>query len=143
MSREPVTVTDFNMARFWMTLQEAVAFVLQSLDQSEGGEVFVPNLPVYYLEDLLYALAENAQVDADVTEIGIRPGEKLHESMISVDEAPWTMVKDDLSQYMISKKGRDSWLPVPNDFSLSTSNAHKVLDRETLSAKLCDLGFCV
>jgi len=78
-----LTVTDPRMTRFWITLEEAVEFVLESIDRMHGGEIFVPVLPSMNVTDLARAMAPDCQLK----EIGIRPGEKLHEAMVTEDEA--------------------------------------------------------
>jgi UDP-N-acetylglucosamine 4,6-dehydratase len=78
-----LTVTDPRMTRFWITLDEAVDFVVDSIDRMHGGEVFVPVLPSMKITDLARAIAPDCQIK----EIGIRPGEKLHEVMVTEDEA--------------------------------------------------------
>lgn len=82
----PLPVTDPNMTRFWMVLPETVAFVECCLGAMRGGEVFVPQLPAYCLGDLAAAmLQERPNYGLEV--VGMRPGEKMHEYMISPDEA--------------------------------------------------------
>jgi UDP-N-acetylglucosamine 4,6-dehydratase/5-epimerase len=76
-------ITDPRMTRFWITLEQGVDFVLQSLETMVGGELFVPKLPSMNIMDLAKAIAPESAVDI----IGIRPGEKLHEVMIPRDEA--------------------------------------------------------
>jgi UDP-N-acetylglucosamine 4,6-dehydratase len=76
-------VTDPRMTRFWITLAEGVDFVLSSLEIMRGGEVFVPKIPSMKIIDLVTAMCPNAGIDV----VGIRPGEKLHEIMISADDA--------------------------------------------------------
>jgi UDP-N-acetylglucosamine 4,6-dehydratase len=76
-------VTDPRMTRFWITLPEGVDFVLSSLSIMRGGEVFVPKIPSMKITDLVAAMAPGAQIEV----VGIRPGEKLHEMMISADDA--------------------------------------------------------
>jgi UDP-N-acetylglucosamine 4,6-dehydratase len=76
-------VTDPRMTRFWITLPEGVDFVLSSLSIMRGGEVFVPKIPSMKITDLVEAMCPGAQIEV----IGIRPGEKLHEMMISADDA--------------------------------------------------------
>ena len=76
-------VTDPRMTRFWITLSEGVDFVLSSLEVMRGGEVFVPKIPSMRITDLVTALCPGAEIDV----VGIRPGEKLHEMMISADDA--------------------------------------------------------
>lgn len=78
-----VTVTDPRMTRFWITLDQVVHFVLRCLERMRGGEVFVPQIPTMRLGDLAEALAPGCEVE----NIGIRPGEKLHEILVSADEA--------------------------------------------------------
>ena len=78
-----VTITDERMTRFWLSLEQGVRFVISCIEQMEGGEVFVPKIPSMKVIDLAKAIAPSA----DVNVIGIRPGEKLHEVLISEDEA--------------------------------------------------------
>lgn len=76
-------ITDERMTRFWITLEEGVKLVLFALNNSAGGEVFVPKIPTVKILDIAKAICENCHFRI----IGIRPGEKLHESLISEDEA--------------------------------------------------------
>ncbi len=78
-----ITVTDSRMTRFWITLDQGVRFVLANIERMKGGEVFIPKLPSMRMLDLGKALAPECEVE----NIGIRPGEKLHECLISEDEA--------------------------------------------------------
>lgn len=78
-----VTVTDKNMTRFWITLEQGVRFVIRSIELMCGGEVFIPKIPSMKITDLTKAIAPNCKVKA----IGIRPGEKLHEVLVSQEEA--------------------------------------------------------
>lgn len=82
-----LTLTDERMTRFWITLDAAVELVLYGLEQMEGGEIFVPKIPSMRVTDLAEAIAPG--VPARVT--GIRPGEKLHEIMLTGDEARHTV----------------------------------------------------
>ncbi|BCZ19504.1 UDP-N-acetylglucosamine 4,6-dehydratase PseB [Helicobacter sp. NHP19-012] len=77
-----IPITDTRMTRFWITLEKGVAFVLKSLERMHGGEIFVPKIPSMEIVDLAKALAPNIPLKT----IGIRPGEKLHEVMISADD---------------------------------------------------------
>ena len=86
-SGEPLPVTDSRMTRFWITLENAVQFVVDSFDQMRGGELYVPRIPSMKILDLVEAIAPGHPIE----EIGIRPGEKLHEEMISVDDSPRTL----------------------------------------------------
>jgi len=87
-----LTVTDQRMTRFWLTLEQGVRFVIQRIEQMRGGEVFVPKIPSMNLVDLAKAIAPEAEIDF----VGIRPGEKLHEVLISEDEARGTVEMEDM-----------------------------------------------
>jgi len=76
-------ITDPRMTRFWITLNQGVDFVISSLEMMRGGEIFVPKIPSMKMTDLAAAMAP----DLPIRVIGIRPGEKLHEMMISADDA--------------------------------------------------------
>lgn len=84
-------VTDSRMTRFWITLQHGVDFVISSLELMNGGEIFVPKIPSMSVVDLAKAIAP----ELTTHEIGIRPGEKLHELMITEDDARTTLELDD------------------------------------------------
>jgi UDP-N-acetylglucosamine 4,6-dehydratase/5-epimerase len=86
-----IPITDSRMTRFWITLPQAVQFVVESFDIMKGGEVFVPRIPSMKIIDLAEAVAPGAKI----YEIGIRPGEKLHEEMISVDDSRRTSMLAD------------------------------------------------
>lgn len=75
-------ITDFRMTRFFITLPQAVQFVLDSFELMQGGELYVPRIPSMRITDLAQAVAPGAEMH----EIGLRPGEKLHEEMISAEE---------------------------------------------------------
>ncbi|OEU41778.1 UDP-N-acetylglucosamine 4,6-dehydratase (inverting) [Methanosarcina sp. Ant1] len=78
-----LTITDERMTRFWLTLDQGVNFVLNSIERMHGGEIFVPKIPSMRIMDLAEAIAPEAKKEI----MGIRPGEKLHEIMITEDEA--------------------------------------------------------
>jgi len=80
-------ITDPRMTRFWITLNQGVDFVLSSFNLMRGGEIFVPKIPSMKMTDLAEAMAPGVPIKV----IGIRPGEKLHEMMISVDDARTTV----------------------------------------------------
>jgi UDP-N-acetylglucosamine 4,6-dehydratase len=85
-----VTITDERMTRFWLSLEQGVRFVMSCIEQMEGGEVFVPKIPSTKVVDLAEAIAPGAKLEI----IGIRPGEKVHELLISQDEARHTVELD-------------------------------------------------
>lgn len=114
------TITDPRMTRFLITLDHGVSFVLRSLEQMRGGEIFVPKLPSVKIVDLAKAMGPDLPLEV----IGIRPGEKLHETMIPEDDARTALEFDD--HFII--------LPVkPED-----SEAHQDL---LASSKACQDGF--
>lgn len=78
-----LTITDERMTRFWLTLDQGVSFVLNSIERMKGGEIFVPKIPSMKMTDLADAIAPEAKKEF----VGIRPGEKFHEIMITEDEA--------------------------------------------------------
>jgi UDP-N-acetylglucosamine 4,6-dehydratase len=87
-----VTVTDERMTRFWISLEQGVRFVIRCIEQMSGGEVFVPKIPSMTILDLAKTIAPEAKVHV----VGIRPGEKLHEVLISEDEARTTVELEDM-----------------------------------------------
>ncbi len=112
-------ITDIRMTRFWITLTEAVEFVVASFDRMTGGELFVPRIPSTTVLDLARAIAPDAEHDI----VGIRPGEKLHEEMISDDDARRTFEFDDyyvitpvLAGWTDADPYRDA-KPVPDGFA--------------------------
>lgn len=81
-----LTITDERMTRFWLTLDQGVNFVFNSIEKMQGGEIFVPKIPSMRMMDLADAIAPEIKKKI----IGIRPGEKIHEIMITEDEARHT-----------------------------------------------------
>jgi UDP-N-acetylglucosamine 4,6-dehydratase/5-epimerase len=82
-SGNPFPITDKRMTRFWITLEHAVRFVIDSFSQMQGGELYVPKIPSMRIIDLAGAISPTHPIE----DIGIRPGEKLHEEMISPDDS--------------------------------------------------------
>ncbi len=97
-----VTITDDRMTRFWLSLDQGVRFVMTCIEQMEGGEVFVPKIPSTKVIDLANAIVPNAKVNV----IGIRPGEKLHEDLISHDEARHTI---ELEKMYVIQPAEATW----------------------------------
>ena len=87
-----ITLTDDRMTRFWISLDQGVRFVIRCIEEMHGGEVFVPKIPSMKMVDLARAIAPEAAIRV----IGIRPGEKLHEVLISEDEARTTVELEDM-----------------------------------------------
>jgi UDP-N-acetylglucosamine 4,6-dehydratase len=128
-----LTVTDRRMTRFWLTLDEGVRFVLHAIEIMAGGEVFVPKLPSMKILDLAQAIAPECKIEL----IGIRPGEKLHEVMISRDEARQTLESADM--YLIQPAhpwwavdhGHDA-APVAEDFAYTSDGNERWLTIDEL-----------
>lgn len=95
-------ITDPEMTRFSITLQEGVDFVLASLDRMWGGELFVPKIPSYRILDIAEAIDPDARIDI----VGIRPGEKVHEDLITRTDALSTVEFDD---YYVIKPSYRQW----------------------------------
>lgn len=98
-----ITVTDPRMTRFWITLEQGVRFVINCIEEMDGGEVFIPKIPSMNIMDLAKAIAPGVEVNS----IGIRPGEKLHEVLISEDEARNTLELP--GKYVISQPYHSTW----------------------------------
>ncbi len=87
-----VTITDPRMTRFWITLERGVRFVVRCIEQMRGGEIFIPKIPSMKLIDMAEAVAPGCELEC----IGIRSGEKLHEVLLSEDEARNAVETDDM-----------------------------------------------
>ena len=93
---QPLPITDLRMTRFWISIESAVKFVIDSLEMMTGGELYVPRIPSMKIIDLAHAVAPDAQLE----EIGMRPGEKLHEEMISADDSRRTIILE--NRYVVT-----------------------------------------
>ena len=127
-----ITVTDDRMTRFWLSLEQGVRFVIDCIEQMEGGEVFVPKIPSTTVMDLARAIAPQAEIKV----IGIRPGEKLHEALISEDEARHTI---ELERMFVVQPAEATWFgyswqskgkTLPEGFHYSSDNNSEWLDLE-------------
>ena len=87
-----ITLTDDRMTRFWLTLEQGVRFVLRCIEEMHGGEIFVPKIPSMKMIDMAEAIAPGCEIQS----VGIRPGEKLHEVLVSEDEARNTVEVEDM-----------------------------------------------
>lgn len=87
---KPLTVTDTDMTRFSLTLNEGINFAIKTFKMMIGGEMFVPKIPSYKILDLVKAISSKKYV-----KIGLRPGEKLHEDLISASDSPYTFETKD------------------------------------------------
>lgn len=132
-------ITDERMTRFWITLDQSVYFVLESLKRMKGGEIFVPRIPSMKLVDLAKAIGPKCKLEV----VGIRPGEKIHETLISEDEARNSIIfKDcfvvqsnvDLRKELAKDKGRLCpegfvYNSEDNDAWLSVADLRKLVDQ--------------
>ena len=130
-----ITVTDERMTRFWLTLEQGVRFVMKALGRMHGGEIFVPKIPSMRIMDLAATMAPDCKVEY----VGIRPGEKLHEVLISEDEARHTVQMDGM--YIIRPEfawfGDEQWkgaTPVPKEFRLVSNTNEQWLTGKEMKA---------
>lgn len=119
-------ITDLKMTRFWLKLEQAVEMVLEALETMHGGELYVKKIPSMHMPDLARAIAP----DIPIKEVGIRPGEKIHEQMITKEDAPNTIEFKDfyivLPQIRIENKDVSKYYPsakkVASDFEYNSGN---------------------
>ncbi len=133
-------ITDERMTRFWITLGQGVQFVLDSLERMRGGEIFVPKIPSMNIMDVAKVVAPECRTET----IGIRPGEKLHEALITSDDAYHTVEFDDhyviqpadvwwdRAEYLKTSGGR----PVAEGFQYTSDVNPSWMSREALGALL-------
>ncbi len=141
---ETIPVTDPRMTRFWITLEEGVNLVLRAFEISTGGEIFVPKIPSMNIMDLAQAIAPGVETRV----VGIRPGEKLHEVMITaedsrntVDIGDYYVIKPDMA--LFSYHGAFAGTPVAEGFAYSSDANSQWLSVEQLRATLRAQGFDV
>jgi UDP-N-acetylglucosamine 4,6-dehydratase/5-epimerase len=138
-----LTVTDERMTRFWLTLEQGVHFVIRCISQMWGGEVFVPKIPSTRIIDLARAIAPQAELEV----VGIRPGEKLHEVLISDDEARSTVEVEDM--YVVQPTGtlwfgrewEDVGTPLPDGFRFASDTNPQWLDVEQIRDMVAPFEF--
>ena len=128
-----ITVTDKRMTRFWITLEQGVELVLKALETMSGGEIFVPKIPSMNIMDLVTAIAPECEVQWT----GIRPGEKLHEVLVSVDESWHTL---EFPDFFVIQPTHPWWQtshwsqgkPMPDGFVYSSKTNPETLSVEAL-----------
>jgi UDP-N-acetylglucosamine 4,6-dehydratase len=136
-----ITITDERMTRFWITLEQAVEFVIESVGRMGGGEVFVPRIPSMRVMDIAEALAP----DAERRVIGIRPGEKVHEVLLTEDESRHALEVD--NGFVILPE-HASWplrdveggRPLPDGFHYSSDSSDWWLDIAELREMAAGVG---
>ena len=130
-----ITITDKRMTRFWLTVEQGVDFTIKSIERMQGGEVFIPKIPSMRIMDLADAIAPDVEIEF----VGIRPGEKLHEVLISEDEARHSLELDD---FFVVEPPASPWFghgwrkegkPLPEGFSYKSDNNGVWLSREDIS----------
>jgi UDP-N-acetylglucosamine 4,6-dehydratase len=129
-----LTITDERMTRFWLSLEQGVRFTIRCTEQMKGGEVFVPKIPSMHVLDLAKSIAP----DAEIKVIGIRPGEKLHEILVSEDEARHSVELEDM--YIVEPAGvlwfghewRDRGSTLPEGFVFASNTNEQWLSLEEL-----------
>ncbi|MDD2655143.1 MAG: UDP-N-acetylglucosamine 4,6-dehydratase (inverting) [Candidatus ainarchaeum sp.] len=137
-----VTITDERMTRFWITLEQGVDFVMKSISRMKGGEIFVPKIPSTKVTDLADVIAPGARRKV----IGIRPGEKLHEILLTADEArharefPDHFVIEPEHRFWKSENHMEG-KKLSGDFSYSSDNNPVWLSNEQIAGMLKAQGF--
>jgi len=128
-----ITMTDENMTRFWITLEEGVRFVILCIGKMKGGEMFVPKIPSMRITDLADAIAPKVKREV----IGIRPGEKLHEILLTEEEARHAK---EFEQYFVIEPEYPFWnrnsmqggQSLPDGFRYTSDNNSRWLSQEEL-----------
>jgi UDP-N-acetylglucosamine 4,6-dehydratase len=135
--RGVLTLTHPEMTRFWLTIGQGVAFTIQCIERMHGGEVFVPRIPSMRLVDLARAIAP----ECDLQFIGIRPGEKVHEVLVSEDESRNT--RDMGDRFVIHpshpwwpESQRDAGQALPDGYSFTSDGNDRWLTVDELRALL-------
>jgi UDP-N-acetylglucosamine 4,6-dehydratase len=142
---DSLPITDERMTRFWVTIQQGVNFVLQCLGEMQGGEIFIPKIPSMKVLDVVETIAPGYPTRV----VGVRPGEKLHESMITSDDANSTLsfsncyvIKPSsipkLKNHDYSVFG-EAGAPVPEDFQYRSDLNDWWLESDQLDRLLADL----
>ena len=134
-------ITDFEMTRFWISLEQGVQLVIKALVESKGGETFIAKIPSFKITDLAKAILS----DCTMREVGIREGEKLHEVMITKENAPYTYEYD--RHYIVfphmtwwdSEKITPGGKPVAQKFEYSSGNNSQWLSVEDLKKLLLNV----
>lgn len=134
-----ITLTDDRMTRFWLSLEEGVRFSIECINMMKGGEIFVPKIPSMKLIDVANIIAPDAEKES----IGIRPGEKIHEVLITEDEGRHTLEFD--NYFVIQpeqelpypdKRKLFGGKPLPDGFRYTSDTNNLCLDKEDLKKLL-------
>jgi len=134
-------ITDIRMTRFWMTLEQAVNFVLKGLEIMVGGELFIPKIPSMKITDLAKAVGPECKLEV----VGVRPGEKMNEVLIPMDEACNTIEFEDYYviqspfRGFISRFNSDGGKPVVKDFEYNSATNPCFLSIDEMKRLIEDL----
>ena len=135
-------VTHPEMTRFWITLSQGVEFVLKSLEEMTGGETFVPKIPSMKIMDLAKFIGPDCGIDI----VGIRQGEKIHETLISVDEARNTIENETYylikpeNSFIKSRIDEKKYKPVPDDFEYNSKTNSQWVSKAQIKKMLSSLS---
>lgn len=116
---QPLPITDLRMTRFWISIDQAAQFVMDSLEIMEGGELYVPRVPSMRIVELAAAVAPHA----NLKEVGMRPGEKLHEEMISADDSRRTFLLGD--RYVVAPVVAEWGFKIPKGLPMAEGVAYQ------------------
>ena len=137
---KPLPITDLRMTRFWISIESAVKFVIESLEIMTGGELYVPRIPSMRIVDLAHAV----DPDAKLIEIGLRPGEKLHEEMISPDDSRRTIILE--NRYLVTPVAAEwGYEPplapsMPEGFGYRSDTNEMWMDQAAMASFISDMA---
>ena len=134
---KPLPITHFDMTRFWITIEDAVGFVLSGIQVMQGGEVFIPKMPSFRVSDLGEAIY--GREDFPHTIVGIRQGEKLHEDLMTTHEG--RMATQNEYAYAICPPWLSPESPVDDGFSLSSDRNDMWLSVDDLKTLTESIGY--
>ena len=145
----PITLTHKDMTRFMMTIQDAAGLVIQAASMANGGETFVLKMPIINIHDLAEVLIEDfqeknpEQVHPGIVKIGIRPGEKLHEELMTSEESARAFENERMFVIFPKREGRKAVPPtfIKTKRKAYASNRHSAMSKEDIHAFLEKKGF--
>jgi UDP-N-acetylglucosamine 4,6-dehydratase (inverting) len=137
-------ITDFNMTRFWITLEQGIGLVMKALNESVGGETFISKIPSVKITDLAKAI--NSEIK--IKEVGIREGEKLHELMITRDDSSHTyefenhfIIYPNFEWWNLNNKTISKGKKVDKDFEYNSGTNKRWLNIDEIKLELRKLGY--
>ncbi len=136
-----ITITDEKMTRFWITLDQGVNFVINCIGRMKGGEIFVPKIPSMKITDLAEAIAPGAKRKI----IGIRPGEKIHEILLTEEEASHTK---EFPEYFVIEPEHPFWCsrhltggkPLPKNYRFTSGENAEWLSKQQIMKIIKEFG---